>query len=230
MEERDYEIFSDTMLLGCSVSGEEINAGKIRAMFDFLKKLPYPVNQIVEAINNHYYTSEFPIKPANIVNYIREKQQQAKSSVNIPAMFKAVIKKIQANSYDNINFDCPLIHYAIQQIGGLHRICNCQISELIWIEKEFVKAYEEAFVRNISWNNVPKFLPSPYPGACHTAKDVCLSLEEKPRIERKAIEDKQLSEMTPEQREAYTEKFKKLMDNFSISKKNQKNFSLEVEE
>lgn len=230
MQEQDYKMFYDTMIIGGSLAGEKIDNLKIRAIFDFIKNLPFTIEQVAEAINNHYYTSEFPIKPANIVNYIKEKYSQKTVKTNSAAIFKQIIKKIQANSYDNLNFQCPKVHYAIQQIGGLYRLCNSQISEHVWIEKEFAKAYEEAVIRDVSWDNVPKFLPSPYPGAANTAENIFLSLEDKPKIERKALEDNQLKEMTSEQREEYAEKFKKLMNNFSVNKKQEKNFSLEVEE
>lgn len=230
MQEQDYKTFFEAMIIGGTLSGEKINNNKIRVMFDFLKSAHFTIEQVVEAVNNHYMTSEFPIKPANIVNYIKEKYSQTSVKTNSAAIFKQVIKKFQANSYDNLNLGCPKIHYAIQQIGGLSRLAHSLESELIWIEKEFARAYEEAVVRNISWENVPKFIPSPYPGAQHTAENIVLSLEEKPKIERKALEDKQLKEMSPEQREEYSEKFNKLMNNFSLSKKQEKNFTLEVEE
>lgn len=225
----DFKNFSKAILAGAFATSEKIDAEKIKAIYKLLYG-KFPIEKIIEAVENHYMTCEFPIKPAHIVNYIKGKNPVANSKVNISMIFKQTIKRIQANSYDNLNLGCPKVHYAIQQIGGLYRLCNSQISEHVWIEKEFAKAYEEAVIRDVSWDNVPKFLPSPYPGAVNTAENIFLSLEDKPKIERKALEDHQLKQMTPEQREEYAEKFKKLMNNFSVNKKQEKNFSLEVEE
>jgi len=157
--------FSKAIFAGAAASGEKLTAERVRAIYKLVYKYPLPA--LLAAIENHYTTSEFPIKPANIINFIQSRIEN--KDIQISGIFRKVVKKIQANSYDDINFNCPKIHYAISIIGGMSRICNCLVDELIWLEKEFVKAYREAEARGISWENAPVYISSPYKN-CYSKK------------------------------------------------------------
>jgi hypothetical protein len=229
MRDEDFEMFCKLMNLSAQVTiGETKTDEELGFYFELLSDLNY--SDVAKAIRTHMNTCSFFPKPADIRNIISPPASKELKNVKGEVEFNKVLRLVQKyGRYSSMEFDDPKLTYAIQSAGGWIALCESTEYTLPAIKRSFIAAYQEAATMN--------YFPAEkkLPGLSDHVVRIGIDGERTDFVlpkknERKALEDKQLKQMTAEQREEYSEKFKKLMSNFSLNKKQEKNFSLEVEE
>ena len=122
----------------------------LRTMFAVLQR--YPIEAVEAAIQKHMEESPYMPKPCDIIKNI-EGTAEERALMAWRHVLRAITKY---GRYQSIKFDDPVIHYAIDYMGGWHRICQIFEEELPFREKDFVKHYIHG-ERIANWSNVPEY-------------------------------------------------------------------------
>lgn len=155
----EFKRFFQAIVSGSISTGDKMTADRIKAIYHLVHE--FPIEKLIEAIKNHYLTSEFPIKPANIVNYIRGSQPVANPALKAEEEFNKVYRLCQKHGrYSAIEFEDKKISYAINVIGGWIALCESTEYTLPGLKRGFIAAYQEA--------EKMKFISAPLqlPGRC----------------------------------------------------------------
>lgn len=152
MVEADRKDFRKAMHAIMLIYGKELHETATELLFTILKK--YELNQITEALTLHVSESKFPPTPADIIQKIK-----GKISDRALIAFQHVLNGL--NYYETVVFDDPVIHYAIECLGGWQKICQVSEEDVKWLEKDFAKYYELGFKCGKTWGDphVPVALP-----------------------------------------------------------------------
>lgn len=121
----------------------------LRTAFSILQV--YPLEAIKSAIQQHLRESPFMPKPYDIIKYL-EGTAEDRGSLAWWHVVKAIR---QHGHYESVRFDDPVIHYAIDRMGGWQKVCNILEEELPFRERDFIKLYARG-EKVADWNNVPK--------------------------------------------------------------------------
>lgn len=162
-------------------NGKERTEKGLTIMFKILKN--YNFEQIKQAVYHHLKNSQFKITIADINKFL---EISDKENIELKARnaFRRIIRAIGKHSSNEMGFGRLKIHFALQSIGGLFRVCNSQVTEQVWIEKEFIQAYQVAESRNLTWNTLPKYFRTPHSQKNVNKKQILIDLFEP---EKKAL-------------------------------------------
>lgn len=135
----------------------------------------YSIEQVSKALSNHATDPErgqFAPKVADIVRIL----QGTKTDRSLIAWGKVHDAMSSVGAYQDVVFDDPAIHAAIQDIGGWPKICRTNMDELSYLQHRFTqshKAYTERdtfdYPKRLSGDRSPDFeyekkgLPLPKP-------------------------------------------------------------------
>ena len=112
----------------------------------------YSLDDVSKAIAEHLKQSPYMPKPCDIIKNIKGTAEE-RALMAWRHVLRAITKY---GRYQSIKFDDPVIHYAIDYMGGWHRICQIFEEELPFREKDFVKHYIHG-ERIANWSNVPEY-------------------------------------------------------------------------
>ncbi|MFZ9264816.1 MAG: DUF6475 domain-containing protein [Polynucleobacter sp.] len=135
----------------------------------------YSIEQVSKALSNHATDPErgqFAPKVADIVRIL----QGTKTDRSLIAWGKVHDAMSSVGAYQDVVFDDPAIHAAVQDIGGWPKICRTNMDELSYLQHRFTqshKAYTEReqfdYPKRLSGDRSPdveyqkKGLPLPKP-------------------------------------------------------------------
>lgn len=114
----------------------------------------YTLEEVSKAVTEHLKISSFMPKPADIIR-ILEGTAEDRGSLSWWHVVRAIRKH---GRYTSVAFDDPVIHYAIDRMGGWQKVCGVLEEELPFREKDFIKLYARG-ERNADWDSVPKRFP-----------------------------------------------------------------------
>ena len=106
----------------------------------------YELEDIKRSLSLHAINPEvgqFMPKPADIVRYIEGKTQEK----SLMAWTKAIDAMKLFGAYQSIQFDDPLIHSVIDDMGGWVKLCHSTDTQLPFLFQEFSRRYE-VYLRN----------------------------------------------------------------------------------
>lgn len=109
----------------------------------------YDLAEIRGALSKHVSnpdTGQFPPKPADVVRYI----DGSGDSVAALAWMKASRAIGSVGRFQSVVFDDPLIHAAIDGMGGWPRFCDVKVDELPFLQKRFETAYRACKERGVT--------------------------------------------------------------------------------
>ena len=132
-------------------NGKEPSAIKIEIYFKALKE--YPIKDIEKAVNILITSRVFPSfpKPAEIIQDITGNDQDR--AIEAWAKVDSTVKS--HGPYVSVKFDDDVIHSCIELMGGWVNLCNEDIKNWHWKQKEFVQLYATLSKKNIH----PEYLP-----------------------------------------------------------------------
>lgn len=156
MHQNDYERFLAVM----GATAEMLNQPKLtplglRTMFAVLQR--YPIEAVEAAIQKHMEESPYMPKPCDIIRNI-EGTAEERALIAWGYVLMAIARY---GHYQSVKFDDPAIHYAIDNMGGWHLICQALNEELPFMKKDFVKHYIRG-ERVASWDNVTEHFVGEY--------------------------------------------------------------------
>lgn len=100
----------------------------------------FDFEQVSKAFNAHAMDPErgqFPPKPADVVRAL----QGTKTDRSRMAWGKAFDAMQRIGAYRSVVFDDPVIHAAIEDLGGWTKLCRSDLNELSYLEHRFCETY-----------------------------------------------------------------------------------------
>jgi len=98
---------------------------------------PYTDEQCEKAFNELITTSRFLPKPVDIIEAIEGTQNEKA----IEAWGKVLAAMETQGAYSSVKFDDPVIHSAINMMGGWVKVARTPYGEEKWAQKEFERLY-----------------------------------------------------------------------------------------
>ena len=138
MQESDKREFASILQATMDVYNKDISTDVIKIWW--LAMSQYPIEQIKSGLSK-YITSpdcgKFPPKPADIIFMMEGNSTSAATT----AWNKVMEGISRAGSYKSVCFDDPIIHLAIDDIGGWIALGESEEKELPFIQKRFEQSY-----------------------------------------------------------------------------------------
>lgn len=138
MTEGDMAGFRDMMLGMSEIYRQEITKFGAQMWFDDLRK--YTLDQIREAFSAHRRdrkNGQFMPKPSDIIRHI----EGAPDELSTQAWSKLIGAIKSVGSYSSVCFDDPVIHACVSEMGGWSKVCELEINEIPFKQKEFERLY-----------------------------------------------------------------------------------------
>jgi len=148
MMQHDFEPFVAMMAVLADAYGQpRLSENATKLYFRVLSE--YSLDEVSRAIVEHLKRSPFMPKPCDIIRNI-EGTAEERALMAWRHVLRAITKY---GRYQSIKFDDPVIHYAIDYMGGWHRICQIFEEELPFRERDFIAHYKRG--ERVGWGSVP---------------------------------------------------------------------------
>jgi len=106
----------------------------------------YSQEDLENAFNEVIKTSKYFPKPVEIIEAITG----GKDDRSLTAWSKVIEAAKKYGYYSSIDFGDPLIARAISLIGGWKSICNTNLDDIVWVQKEFERVYKNLIISRYS--------------------------------------------------------------------------------
>lgn len=144
MRNDELKQFSEALTAALEVYDKRTSAMTIEIWWEVLKRFDLPA--VLNGFSLHLQNpdnGQFAPKPADIIRLIEgsntDKAMQAWTRLD------HAVRTV--SPYHTVVFDDPLIHIAVQDMGGWIRLCNSDMDEYPFIRNEFVKRYQGLAIR-----------------------------------------------------------------------------------
>ena len=148
MNERETKFFEYMALLG-EIFDRKISQVLIEAYFKALKDIPSDL--VFQAFEHAIAHCRFFPKPAELRQLALGKDED--SALLAWVIVEKAIRHVGA--YDSVRFNDPIIHSAIEGMGGWVKLCETPETELKWKAKEFQTLYRAMKGKRVH----PEYLP-----------------------------------------------------------------------
>lgn len=155
MTDNDFEAFAEVWSQAQEVYNRSVTPGTIELVFRALEQLD--LDEIRRALTLHIQspdTGQFPPKPGDVIKFARGDSQSR--TLQAWAKVERAIRSV--GHYRDVAFDDPLIHAAIERIGGWPKVAMIESEkDMVWLRQRFEAQYRAYAVhRPEGW---PAFLP-----------------------------------------------------------------------
>ncbi|HET6788018.1 MAG TPA: DUF6475 domain-containing protein [Aquabacterium sp.] len=109
---------------------------------------PFTLDQVRKALTAHTTDAErgrFPPLPADLVRVL----EGTKTDRSLIAWGKVLDAIQRVGAYTSVVFDDPLIHAAIEDLGGWIKTCRSEMAELGHVERRFCESYRAYAARPV---------------------------------------------------------------------------------
>ena len=144
----DQEKFTQGLLILAEVYNRKLSLLLLHTYWDCLKKYSFSVFETIlwNFLNNPDYAKKGFPSPAEWIKAI-EGDVNSRSLV----AWTEIIKTIRhVGHYESVIFNDPLIHLVIKEMGGWIFLCQQSERELIFLQKEFERRYQNYYAINKS--------------------------------------------------------------------------------
>lgn len=147
MTERE---FIEGIAMLCATVGKEMPAEQIkswRLMFDDLTGEQFKAG-IVATVRSYTFAG-FP--PVGVIRENCGAKSGTVATKDRPLIAWGDVRRAisRVGGYDSPNFEDPLIHAVIWQLGGWPALCDATTEELVWREKDFRQTYAAMMQMNV---------------------------------------------------------------------------------
>jgi len=125
--------FGKAMVVTAELYDKHISSGRIAAYFKVME--PYPLDGVLEAMQEHQAKSRWFPLPADLIELMAPTGEQ-------DALFEWSHVIDQLRDSRRARTDNPCTHRAIQDLGGFIRLGQMPQDQLVWVQKEFVQRYQ----------------------------------------------------------------------------------------
>ncbi len=155
MTEHDFEKFAEVWSQAQEIYNRSVTPGTIELVFRALEQLD--LDEIRRALTLHIQspdTGQFPPKPGDVIKFARGDSQSR--TLQAWAKVERAIRSV--GHYRDVAFDDPLVHAAIERIGGWPKVAMVDSEkDMVWLRQRFEAQYRAYAVhRPEDW---PAFLP-----------------------------------------------------------------------
>lgn len=138
---------------GAVKSADAITGGREKSLealaFMFKKIEQFDIKDVIRAIEKSCETARNGILLPDIL----EKLKGRSSDRGAYAWDRVMWAIRQIGSQEYVTFGDPKVHYCIKMLGGWKSLCDMIIDEQVWKRKEFIKLYEDAENRGLTWGS-----------------------------------------------------------------------------
>jgi len=154
MTDHDFEAFAKVWSQAQEIYNRSVTPGTIELVYRALEQLD--LDEIRRALTLHIQspdTGQFPPKPGDVIKFARGDSQSR--TLQAWAKVERAIRSV--GHYRDVAFDDPLIHAAIERIGGWTKVAMVESEkDMVWLRQRFEAQYRAYAVhRPESW---PAFL------------------------------------------------------------------------
>ncbi len=110
--------------------------------------------EIRRAFAEHLRRSKFFPRPADILELLRGSEEDRAAGA-----WEKVREARRLRPNASVRFDDPIVHYALERIGGWHALGSIDPEEMRWVERSFRDWYRRGERARIGWDRVPAVLP-----------------------------------------------------------------------
>ncbi len=140
MDQSNYKKFTEIMFILADLynSSQPISEMKLDIYFNIFKEYPIDVfNQAVNSIIKTRTVNNFP-KPAEIILEI----EGSSADKSLTAWLQVTETIARVGAYKSVQFDDPVIHTVISEMGGWPKVCEVLEDDLKWMQKDFERLYQ----------------------------------------------------------------------------------------
>lgn len=155
MTDQDFEAFADVWGQAQEIYNRTVAPGTIELVFNALKQLE--LEEVRRALTLHIQspdTGQYPPKPGDVIKFARGDSQSR--TLQAWAKVERAIRSV--GHYRDVAFDDPLIHAAIERMGGWPKVAMVESEkDLVWLRQRFEAQFRAYAVHKPdTW---PAFLP-----------------------------------------------------------------------
>ncbi|MGQ7249551.1 DUF6475 domain-containing protein [Halomonas sp. V046] len=155
MTDHDFKKFADIWGQAQEIYNRTVTSGTIELVYQALKHLD--IEEVRRALTLHIQspdTGQFPPKPGDVIKFARGDSQSR--TLHAWAKVERAIRSV--GHYSDVAFDDPLIHAAIERMGGWPKIAMVESEkDIVWLRQRFEAQYRTyAIHKPDQW---PAFLP-----------------------------------------------------------------------
>jgi hypothetical protein len=134
------------------VGGQKPTPEAVKFFFGLVQE--FELQDVKAALQHHAKNSPYAPKPSDIAECLRGTVDD-RAMLAWNAVKTAMLRRC---SSDSVRFDDPVIHWAIDRMGGWTALFNTLEYERVALERSFVSLYKQGS-RFATWANVPPYLP-----------------------------------------------------------------------
>lgn len=154
MTEHDFEAFAEVWSQALEIYNRSVTPGTIELVFRALERLE--LDEVRRALTLHIQspdTGQYPPKPGDVIKFARGDSQSR--TLQAWAKVERAIRSV--GHYRDVAFDDPLIHAAIERIGGWPKAAMVESEkDMVWLRQRFEAQYRAYAVHRP--DNWPAFL------------------------------------------------------------------------
>lgn len=139
MIDQDFEAFATAWSQAQEIYNRSVTPGTIELVFRALKHLE--LHEINRALTMHIQspdTGQYPPKPGDVIRFARGDSQSR--TLQAWAKVERAIRSV--GHYRDVAFDDPLIHAAIERMGGWPKVAAAETEkDLVWLRQRFEAQY-----------------------------------------------------------------------------------------
>jgi len=154
MTEHDFEAFAEVWSQALEIYNRSVTPGTIELVFRALERLE--LDEIRRALTLHIQSpdsGQYPPKPGDVIKFARGDSQSR--TLQAWAKVERAIRSV--GHYRDVAFDDPLIHAAIERIGGWPKVAMVESEkDMVWLRQRFEAQYRAYAVHRPE--NWPAFL------------------------------------------------------------------------
>jgi len=145
---KNKELFAKNMAVLSEIHDREITESLMSIFWQVLE--PFPDDDCARAFDRIIKTSKFFPKPADFIEFLQSDDER---SVLAWAEVNKAVRSV--GNYQSVKFSDPVIHSCLEAMGGWHKVCDWQESEIKWKRKEFESLYKAMATKG----KHPEYLP-----------------------------------------------------------------------
>lgn len=138
MQDSDRGKFSQLMSDAMAFYGKNVSTFALGVWWEACRN--FSLEQVAKALTAHAMDPEqgqYQPKPANLVKAL----QGTRTDRSLIAWGKVLVAMQRVGAYTSVAFDDPVIHAAVEDLGGWAAICRGELNDLPHVERRFCESY-----------------------------------------------------------------------------------------
>lgn len=154
MKPHDFEEFSSLLSDVMAFQRQSVTQFTLSVWWQACQQ--FEMEQVRKVFTEHILDpdrGQYPIKPSDLTRLLIG----TKTDRALVAWGKVLDGMQRVGAYQSVGFDDPIIHIAVEDLGGWIAVCRCELKELAHVERRFCDTYRAYAARPLG--HYPSRLP-----------------------------------------------------------------------